>query len=63
MPFDENVTEHYGLIRAELEKKGLLIGPLNMMIAAHACYLNSILATNNVKEFLRVPGLRVEAWS
>lgn len=63
MPFDEEVASHYGYIRAFLEKKGTPIGALDLMIAAHAQQLNSILVTNNKKEFIRVPKLKIEDWT
>ena len=62
MPFDEEAVAHYGDIRASLEKKGMPIGSLDMMIAAHAQCLGSILVTNNKKEFFRVPHLKIEDW-
>lgn len=61
--FDEDAAESYGKIRAHLEIRGALIGPLDMMIAAHALSLDSILITNNVKEFARVPHLKIENWA
>ncbi len=63
MPFDEEVTDHCGRIRTYLENKGIPIGPLDMMIAAHAQCLGSTLVTNNKKEFIRVPGLNIEDWT
>jgi tRNA(fMet)-specific endonuclease VapC len=60
--FDENASRHYGSIRSHLEKKGTPIGSLDLMIAAHAQAINSILVTNNVKEFSRVPKLKIENW-
>lgn len=62
LPYDENASSEYGLIRAELEKDGKPIGPLDMLIAAHAKSLNIKLVTNNVKEFERVKGLKIENW-
>lgn len=62
MPFEENAASHYGHIRAYLEKKGTPIGSLDLMIAAHAQCLNSILVTNNTKEFSRIPKLKIEDW-
>ena len=56
-------TVEYGKIRAELEKKGVPIGPLDMLIASHAKSLNVILVTNNVKEFGRIAGLKIENWT
>lgn len=60
--FDPEAAEHYGDIRAHLEKKGIPIGPLDLMIAAHARSLDITLVTNNKKEFTRVPHLNVEDW-
>jgi len=56
-------TVEYGKIRAELEKKGVLIGPLDMLIASHAKSLDVVLVTNNVREFERIAGLRIENWT
>jgi tRNA(fMet)-specific endonuclease VapC len=60
--FDYNCAIEYGYIRSDLEKKGALIGPLDMLIAAHAKSLGHILVTNNEKEFKRVEGLQIENW-
>lgn len=60
--FDEKAASHYGHIRAYLQKEGTLIGPLDLLIAAHAQSLNLILVTNNKKEFARVPRLKIEDW-
>lgn len=62
LPFDYFATIQYGIIRAELEIKGMPIGPLDTLIAAHAKSLSYILVTNNEKEFNRVAGLQVENW-
>lgn len=53
---------HTGQVRAELAKMGTPIGPYDTMIAGHARSLGFIIITNNVREFERVPGLRVEDW-
>ncbi|MEO0870099.1 MAG: type II toxin-antitoxin system VapC family toxin [Cyanobacteria bacterium J06642_11] len=60
--FDFAAAQTYGTIRADLEKKGIPIGPLDFLIAAQALSLGVSLITNNEKEFLRVPGLTVENW-
>src|SRR5579883_1677270 len=60
--YDDEAAAHYGVIRAHLEKKGIPIGPLDLMIAAHARSQEVTLVTNNKKEFSRVPGLQVEDW-
>jgi tRNA(fMet)-specific endonuclease VapC len=62
VPFDEAATEAYGTLRALLERRGAPIGPLDTLIAAHALSLGWTLATNNTREFRRVPGLKVEDW-
>ena len=62
LPFDANAAESYGEIRAELERKGTPIGPLDMMIAGHAKSLGYTVVTNNTKEFERINGLRLENW-
>lgn len=63
MPFEEVAAYHYGRIRAQLERQGMPIGPLDLMIAAHADCLNAILVTNNKREFLRIPQLKIEDWT
>jgi len=60
--FDENASKEYGKIRTHLEKRGQLIGPLDMLIAAHALSLQLIIITNNTKEFKRINSLPVENW-
>lgn len=61
--FDESAAIAYGEIRAQLEKAGDPIGPLDMLIAGQAKSLNVVLVTNNVREFRKVKGLKIEAWS
>ncbi len=63
LPYDEQASRSYGQIRAMLEKKGKTIGPLDLLIAAHALSLNRILVTNNENEFSRIQGLAVENWA
>ena len=63
LDFDVDAAECYGKIRANLEKKGTPIGPLDMMIAGHAMSLGYKVVTNNVKEFKRVSDLKVENWA
>ena len=62
-PFDERAAHACGEIRAELEKKGKPIGPMDTLIAAHAASLGMTVVTHNVREFSRVPGLKVEDWT
>jgi len=61
-PFEDHAAEHFGQLRAELYRIGQPIGPYDMMIAGHARAMGLILVTNNMKEFERVPGLRLENW-
>ena len=63
LPLDARVSQHYGQMRTELERKGLPIGAYDLLIAAHALALGLTLVTNNVREFRRVPQLRVENWA
>jgi len=53
----------YGQIRADLERAGTPIGPLDTMIAAHALSLGLIIVTDNEREFRRVPGLKIQNWA
>ncbi len=62
LDFDYNAAMVYGTIRATLEKQGTPIGPLDMLIAAHAKSLDITLVTNNTREFARVPELKFENW-
>lgn len=61
-PFDMEASRQYGAVRAYLKAKGTPIGPLDTMIAGHALALKATVVTNNVAEFVRVPGLKVEDW-
>jgi tRNA(fMet)-specific endonuclease VapC len=61
--FDHQADIEYGIIRADLERRGTPIGPLDTLIAAHAKSLGIVLITNNEKEFLRVQQLKVENWT
>ena len=60
--FDPQAAQAYGTIRADLERKGQVIGSLDMLIAAQAQSEDITLVTNNVREFSRIPNLRVENW-
>ncbi|MCK5536800.1 MAG: type II toxin-antitoxin system VapC family toxin [Bacteroidales bacterium] len=61
--FDDNDAEIYGEIRADLEKKGKVIGAYDMQIAAQALAKDLILVSNNVKEFSRIENLKLENWA
>ncbi len=62
LPYDIQAASHSGQLRAELARLGKPIGPYDQMIAGHARAAGLILVTNNLREFERVPGLRVEDW-
>ncbi len=58
----EAAGEHYGQIKAELQKQGQIIGNNDLWLAAHARAEGWVLVTNNEREFIRVPDLQVENW-
>jgi len=62
IPFDSAGADFYGKIKATIEKKGMLIGPNDLIIAATALARNAILVTDNTNEFNRVEGLVMENW-
>jgi len=62
-PFDNEAAAHTGMIRSELAKAGTPIGPYDQMIAGHARSRGLMVVTNNLREFERVKGLRVEDWA
>ena len=61
--FDLNAAQVYGTLRYALERLGTPIGPPDMQIAAHALALEATLVTNNVREFERVPDLKLINWA
>jgi len=63
LPFHgKRLVTCYGEIRTSLESKGKTIGPLDMLIAAHALSLDLTIISNNIKEFSRIPNLKCENW-
>ena len=62
LSYENTAASHYGGIRENLEKKGIVIGVIDLRIAAHARSEGFILVSNNVREFERVEGLRLENW-
>jgi tRNA(fMet)-specific endonuclease VapC len=62
LPFDERAAAHYGQLRAELERAGTPCGPHDMQIGGHARSQGLIIVTNNMREFNRMKGIRVENW-
>jgi tRNA(fMet)-specific endonuclease VapC len=62
LPYDAKASQHYGQIKASLEKRGEIIGENDIHIAAHAISQGLILVTNNLREFQRVSNLALENW-
>jgi tRNA(fMet)-specific endonuclease VapC len=62
LPFREKEARVAAILRANLEKQGRPIGPLDNLIAGTALSQGAILVTNNVEEFSRVEGLKIENW-
>jgi tRNA(fMet)-specific endonuclease VapC len=62
LAYDQMAANCYGEIRSKLEKQGHIIGPLDLLIAAHALSKGLILVTNNEKKFKRIKSLKVENW-
>jgi tRNA(fMet)-specific endonuclease VapC len=63
LDWTQEAAEHYADIRADLKRRGEMIGANDLLIAAHARSAKSVLVTNNVREFGRVKGLKVENWA
>ena len=62
LDFETRIAPLYGVLRSSLARAGKMIGPLDLLIAAHALSLGAVLVTNNVKEFSRVPDLKIDNW-
>ena len=62
LAFDEDAAAHAGEIYADLERRGQLIGPFDILIAGHARSRGMVVITGNLGEFQRVDGLRAEDW-
>jgi len=62
LPFDADAAAAYGLIRTGLERRGEIIGSMDMLIAAQALAAGLVVVTNNLREFERIPGLYCENW-
>ena len=63
LPFDDSAAVEYGKVCAYLQRHGTPIGPMDTLIAAHAKAAGLTIVTNNVREFERVPGLKIENWA
>lgn len=62
LSYDDAAADHFSDIKADLKRRGCLIGAYDLMIAAHARSLGLMLVTGNLREFRRVDGLRCESW-
>lgn len=62
LAYGDEAAHYYGDLRAYLEKRGTPIGALDMLISAHALSVSCTLVTNNEKEFIRVPNLKIDNW-
>lgn len=62
VPFDDDAARKYGEIRSDLARKGIPIGPNDLMIAAIALEHDAVLVTHNTREFTRVTALKTEDW-
>jgi tRNA(fMet)-specific endonuclease VapC len=63
IPFDREAARESARIRVDLERRGFVIGPLDLLIAGTATSRGATLATNNTRKFLRIKGLRLEDWT
>jgi len=63
LPFDGKSATVYGIIQANLQRKGTPISPMDALISAHARAEGLTLVTNNLREFERVEGLVLENWA
>lgn len=62
LDFNDDDAEAFGKLRSDLKRRGMLIGPYDMLIAAQALVRDLILVTNNTGEFSRIPNLKLEDW-
>lgn len=62
LPWDSAIAEHYGTVRADMERQGKILGPLDLLIAAHAQGMGAVLVTND-RAFAQLSDLQVEDWT
>ena len=62
LPWDSAVAKHYGIVRADLERHGKVLSPLDLLIAAHALAVSAVLVTND-QAFGLIPKLALQDWT
>jgi tRNA(fMet)-specific endonuclease VapC len=62
LDFGPKAARAFGVIRQYLERRGMIIGAFDILIAAHALSEDATLVTNNAREFSRIPSLILEDW-
>ena len=63
IPFDREAARESARVRVDLERRGIVVGPLDLLIAGTALSRGAALATNSTREFSRIRGLRLEDWT
>ncbi len=63
LPYGDEAAQYYGDLRAQLEKQGTPMGSFDMLITAHALSIDCTLVTNNEKEFVQIPNLKIANWA
>ena len=62
LPWDSSTAEHYGIVRADMEKRGRILASLDLLIATHALSVDAVLVTND-RAFSQMADLKVEDWT
>ena len=62
LPWDSSTAEHYGIVRADMERRGRILASLDLLIATHALSVDAVLVTND-RAFSQMADLKVEDWT